>query len=125
VNLNLDFPRLSSRLSRFIVAIAIAGSALAGLLGGWTWAAGFFLGAAASYLNFRNLIRVVAALGTPESSGRIGAFGWMLFRLILLFAVAFVMIKFTRINIFAAFAGLFAPVAAVILEAILELTYAR
>jgi ATP synthase I chain len=125
VNLNLDFPRLSSRLSRFIVAIAIAGSALAGLLGGWTWAAGFFLGAAASYLNFRNLIRVVAVLGKPESSGRIGAFGWMLFRLILLFAVAFVMIKLTRINIFAAFAGLFAPVAAVILEAILELTYAR
>jgi hypothetical protein len=98
---------------------------LAGLRGGWTWAAGFVLGAAASYFNFRNLTRVVASLGTSESSGRIGAFGWMLFRLVLLFAVAFVMIRLTRINIFAAFAGLFAPVVAVILEAILELTYAR
>jgi ATP synthase I chain len=125
VNLSLDFARLTSRVSGFIVAIGIVGSGLAGLLGGWTWAAGFFLGAAASYLNFQNLKRVVEALGSPESSGRVGAFGWMLFRLVLLFAVAFVIMKLTRINIFAVFAGLFATVAAVILEAVLELTYAR
>jgi hypothetical protein len=125
VNRKLEFPQLSGRLSRFILAIGIVGSGLAGLLGGWTWAGGFFLGAAASYFNFRNLARVVAQLGTAESSGRIGSFGWMLFRLILLFAASFVMIRVSRINILAVFAGLFVPVVAILLEAILELTYAR
>jgi hypothetical protein len=125
VNLKLEFPELSGRLSRFIVALAIIGAGLAGLLGGWTWAGGFLLGAGASYFNFRNLARVVAQLGTAESSGKLGSFGWMLFRLVLLFAASFVMIKVSRINILAVFAGLFVPVAAILLEAILELTYAR
>jgi len=125
VNLNLDFPQLTRRLGKIIVAMAVVGSGLAGLLGGWKWAAGFLIGSSASYFNFRNLANVVNGLGRAESSGRIGAFAWILFRLILLCAGAFVIIKFTQINILAAFAGLSVPVAAIILEAILELTYAR
>ncbi len=124
MNLNLNFTRVSSRLAKIIAAFAVIGSALAGLRGGWTWALGFFLGAAASYLNYRNLVQIVRALGTPRSSGRLGAFAWLLFRLILLVAGAFVIIKLTQINVYAACAGLFVPVAAVILEAIFEITYA-
>jgi ATP synthase I chain len=125
VNLNLEFPRLTRRLAKIIVALTIIGSGLAGLLGGWTWAAGFLIGGAASYFNFRNLVGVVEGLGQPHSTGRVGAFAWLLLRLIVLAAGAFVIIKFTRINIIAVFAGLAVPVAAVILETILELTYAR
>ncbi len=125
MNLSLDFPRLTRRLGKIIVAMSIVGSGLAGLLGGWTWAAGFLIGGSASYFNFRNLANVVDGLGRPVSTGRAGAFAWLLFRLILIAAGAFVIIRFTRINILAAFAGLTVPVAAIILEAILELTYAR
>ena len=125
MNLNLDFPSLTARVAKIIVALTVIGSGLAGLLGGWTWAAGFLIGSAASYFNFHNLVRIVQSLGTQDSSGRLGAFAWILFRLVLLAAGAFVIIKFTQINILAAFAGLAVPVAAVILEAILELTYAR
>jgi hypothetical protein len=125
VNLSLDYPRLKQRLGKIIVVVAIAGTALAGLRGGWTWAAGFLIGSIASYFNFRNLLRIVESLGSHQSTGRLGAFAWILFRLILLVGGAFVIIKLTRINIIAAFAGLFVPVAAVILEAIFELTYAR
>jgi hypothetical protein len=124
VNLNDKFTRVSTRLTKIIAALAIIGTALAGLRGGWTWAAGFFLGAAASYFNYRNLVQIVRGVGTPRSSGRMGAFAWLLFRLILLFAGAFVIIKLTEINVYAACAGLFVPVAAVILEAIFEITYA-
>lgn len=124
MNLNVNFTRVSSRLAKIIAALAIIGTALAGLRGGWTWALGFFLGAAASYLNYRNLVKIVRAVGTPRASGRRGAFAWLLFRLILLFAGAFVIIKLTQINMYAACAGLFVPVAAVILEAIFEITYA-
>jgi hypothetical protein len=125
VNLNLDFTDFTRRLGKIIVGLAIVGSGLAGLLGGWTWAAGFLIGSAASYFNFRNLAGIVHSLGRPHSSGRIGAFAWILLRLILLCAGAFVIIRFTRINILAAFAGLSVPVAAIILEAILKITYAR
>ena len=124
MNLNVNFTRVSGRLAKIIAALALTGTALAGLRGGWTWALGFFLGAAASYLNYRNLVQIVRTIGTPASSGRVGAFAWLLFRLILLVAGAFVIIKVTQINVYAACAGLFVPVVAVILEAIFEITYA-
>ena len=112
-------------MAKLILAISVIGSALAGLFGGWAWAIGFLIGGAASYFNFRNLVQIVAHLGTRESSGRIGAFAWVLFRLILLIAGAFVIIKLTKIKLLAVCLGLFAPVAAAILEALFELTYAN
>jgi ATP synthase I chain len=124
VNLNVNFTRVSTRLGKIIAALALVGTALAGLRGGWTWALGFLLGTAASYLNYRNLVNIVRSVGTPRGSHQKGAFAWLLFRLILLVAGAFVIIKFTQINVYAACAGLFVPVAAVILEAIFEITYA-
>lgn len=124
MSLSRSFSSVSSRLGKIIAAIAIVGSALAGLLHGWTWALGFLLGAVASYFNFRNLAGIVESLGTPHSQGKLGTLAWVLFRLILLLVGAFVIIKWTRVNLYAGCAGLFAPVAAVFLEAILERTYA-
>lgn len=124
MSLSRSFASVSSRLAKIILGLGIAGSGLAGAIGGWTMAVGFLLGAAASYLNFRNLAGIVANLGTPASQGRPAAMAWVLFRLILLFAGAFVTIKLTRVNLYAMCAGLFAPVLAVVLEAILERTYA-
>ncbi len=124
MNLNLNFTHVSVRLHKIILALAVIGTGLAGLAGGWTWALGFFLGAAASYFNYRNLVQIVRGIGTSRSAGRMGTFAWILFRLTLLAAGAFVIIKLTKINFAAACLGLFVPVAAVILEAIFEITYA-
>ncbi len=125
MNRSLDLPQTVGRVSRAIVAIGLVGTGLAGLRGGWTLAAGFLIGSVAAYFNFRNLSRVVGNLGTANSSGSAGAIAWILFRLILLVAGAFVIIRLTSISILAVFVGLCVPVAAVILETIFELTYAR
>ena len=86
---------------------------------------GFALGALASFWNFRRLHAVVNLLGTPDSTGLLGAIAWMLFRFVILVTGAFVILKFTKISLPAASAGLFLSVGAVVLEAIFELKYER
>ena len=68
---------------------------------------------------------IVAATGTPLSSGRAGAFAGILFRFLILALGAFVILKLTRFSLRAAFAGLFLPVGAVVLEAVYQLIYER
>lgn len=120
-----DNARLVRRLHGFLLFTALAGTVAAHLRGGWRLSLGFLLGATASYWNFRNLLHIVNALGTPRSTGGLGAAAWILFRFIVLVLGAFVILKFTQINVYAAFTGLFASVGAVVLEAIFELTYER
>ena len=96
-----------------------------GIYSGWRGALGFALGAFFSWWNFSRLRALVETLGTPDSSGLLGAIAWVLFRFILLVAGAFVMLKFTQISLSAACFGLFLSVGAVVLEAIFDLTYAR
>ena len=110
---------------RLIALLAMLGTGCAALYGGWPWAAGFLIGAFASWWNFQNLNRIVNGLGTPESSGKLGAFAWILFRFVVLALGAFVIIRFTQISVNAAFIGLFVSVGAVILEMLFEPTYAR
>src|ERR1035438_10707806 len=59
----LDFDRASRRIERILVSVAVAGTAMAGAMGGWKWAVGFLLGAAAAWFNFRWLKRLGRALG--------------------------------------------------------------
>jgi hypothetical protein len=120
-----DHARLIRRLQMFLGAVAVAGAIAAQIYGGWRWSTGFLLGAAGSYLNFRNLHNIVNGLGTPGSTGGMGAAAWILFRFIVLVLGAFVILRFTQISVHAAFTGLFASVGAVVLEAIFELTYER
>ncbi len=120
-----DHPRLIRRLQIFLLWATIAGALGAQIFGGWRWSLGFLLGAAASYANFRNLHSIVNAVGTPRSTGGLGAAAWILFRFIVLVLGAFVILKFTKISLYAAFTGLFCSVAAVVLEAVFELTYER
>jgi len=53
----LDFDPASRRIERILVSVAVAGTAMAGAMGGWKWAVGFLLGAAAAWFNFRWLKR--------------------------------------------------------------------
>jgi hypothetical protein len=113
------------RLHYFLALLGLAGTMGFGFYLGWHGAAGFALGALASWWNFLRLRALVETLGTATSDGLLGAVAWMLFRFILLVLGAFVILKFTKISLPAAAAGLFLSVGAVVLETIFETTYER
>jgi hypothetical protein len=114
------------RMARGTVALAAAGCLACLILRGWRWALAYLLGAAASYLNFRWLKRVVDALGGALSTRPSPKFAILIgLRYLLLGAGAYAIVNFTSLSLPAALIGLFVPVAAVILEIVFELIYAR
>ncbi len=90
---------------------------------GWTWSAGWILGSGASMLNFRWLRRVTDRLGTDPARQRKTVLLGL--RYLLLGGGAYVILKYTVISLPAALAGMFVPVAAVLIEILFELMYAR
>jgi ATP synthase I subunit len=120
---DLDYPRVVGRITRIIVVLGVAGSIGAFIAGGWSWAAGFALGGAASWLSFRWLKQMVGALGVehPES----GLAAKAVIRYLLIGGVAYVIVKYTVVNLRAALTGLLLSTAAVIVEILIELIYAR
>ncbi len=121
----LHFETALRRIARGTVALGAAGCAICLFWRGWKWALAYLLGAAASYLNFRWLKRVVDALGGALSARPSPKFAILIgLRYVLLGAGAYVIVNFTSLSLPAALIGLFVPVAAVILEIIFELTYA-
>jgi hypothetical protein len=115
------------RISRVTLALGAAGALAALLLAGWGAAGGFALGAAASYFNFRWLKGGVEALGKASAGAPTRARVAVLLglRYLLLGLGAYVILKSSVISLPAALAGLFVSVAAVILEILFELMYAR
>ena len=95
--------------------------------GGALWAASFLTGAIGGYWNYVAVCRVADRLAqtvertgaAPRSTLR------FLLRLLFIAAAVFVIIRFTRINLVAAFMGLFTPVAAVVVEILYELSFSR
>jgi hypothetical protein len=82
----------------------------------------YLLGAAASYLNFRWLKRVVDALGGALTARPSPKFAILIgLRYVLLGAGAYAIVNFTSLSLPAALIGLFVPVAAVIMEIVFEL----
>jgi hypothetical protein len=112
-----------ARINRSMAGIGAGGSL--GLLAavGWPWGAGFALGAAVSWLNFRWLKQVVDALGGKRPKARLAIF--MGLRYLLMCGGAYAIVKYSNISLSAALAGLFVAVAAVILEILFQLIYAR
>ncbi len=108
-----------------MLAIALAGAAAGLVHWGWRVAAGFLVGAGASWWNFRKLNALAESLGSADARGRWENEAWILIRLLALVLGAFVILRFTQISIYGAFAGLFVSAAAVILEGIFELAYER
>jgi hypothetical protein len=123
----LFYGRALARIQFLMVFLSVAGLVAAAVYGGWRWAAGYLLGAIASYANFRWLKQIVSALSDaaarkPPSTRVAVIFG---LRYLLLGISAYVILNFSTLSLAAAFAGLFVSVAAVILEILYELTYAR
>jgi hypothetical protein len=116
--------RAVERIWKLTFAIASGGAILAYVWGGWTWSAGFLLGAGASAINFRLLKKVVDALGSARpTSKRVAVLAGL--RYALLGGGAYAILKYSSISITATLVGLFVSVAAVIVEIVIQLAYAR
>ena len=123
--MNLD--RAVERILRLTLALTVFGAAVYFARAGWRGGCGFLLGGSISYWNFRWLKRTVYALG--ETAGgkppRAKVAVFLGLRYVLLGMGAYAILKFSEISLSAALVGLFAPAAAVILEILIELIYAR
>ena len=123
---NLDdksYDRVTSRIFRVMLAIGAAGALAALAWRGWAAGAGFALGAAISWLNFRWLKHAVDGLSGRSARPRLAVLAG--FRYLVLGGTAYVILRYSSISLPAALAGLFVSVAAVIVEILFELAYAR
>lgn len=117
------YHRAIARIPRWIAVVTVAALPFVGWKLGAIGCASFVTGAIGGYWNFVAVRRLAERLAitvqqkgrTPKSTLR------LLIRLAFVGAAAFVIIRFTRIHLVAAFLGLFTPVAAVVLEIIFEL----
>jgi hypothetical protein len=119
----LSFEHVAARIGRTLSAIAVLGTCGAFALGGWKVAAGFLLGAVISGLNYHWLHKLVRNLGTGgRPRYRTVILG---FRYLILGGGAYVILRLSPISLTACLFGLFASTAAVFVEVIFELVYAR
>ena len=105
-----------------ILALGTMGAGALTTLRGFKMGLAFLIGALFSYASFWGWQHVVLALspgGTKRRSWR------FMLRIVLLGGLACVIIKFLGLNVAAAVTGLLVSGAAVILEIIFELIYAR
>ena len=113
------------RLVKLVPILGGSGALAAFAFYGWRFAAGFLIGASIGWLNFHLLHRLVQALG-PGGSRPSTFTGFMLVgRYLMLGGAGFVIVKLLEINSLALLAGLFVPVAAVLVSILHELLYAR
>jgi hypothetical protein len=123
----LFYGRALARIQFLMAFLSVAGLVAAAIYGGWRWAAGYLLGAIASYANFRWLKQMVSALSDAATSKSPGTRAAAIFglRFLLLGISAYAIFNFSTVSLAAAFVGLFVSVTAVILEILYELIYAR
>ncbi len=112
-----------ARIWKIIWMMGALGAVVLMLWRGWTWSAGWLLGTAVSALNFRWLKQLADSLGVEAAKPRKAVF--LGFRYVFLGSGAYVILKYSAISLPAALSGLFVSVAAVILEILFELAYAR
>ena len=118
-----DPERALERMRKLMFALAAGGTLALFAWRGWTWSLGWLLGAAASGLNYHWLRRVTGSLGSGVAKDRKAVLLGL--RYLLLGGGFYVILKYTAISLPAALAGLFVPVAAVLIEILIELVYAR
>jgi len=111
------------RIWKVIGLAAGSGAAVLFFWRGWTWSAGWLIGSAVSAVNFRWLKQLTESLGETTAKPRKAVFLGM--RYLLLGGGSYVILKYSPISLPAALAGLFVSVAAVIVEIVFELVYAR
>jgi len=123
----MDLERAVERISWMALALIASGTAIYFGIAGWRGGFGFLLGGGASYMSFQALKRTVDSLGrtADEKPPRASVAVFLGLRYFLLGLGAYAILRFSKISLMAALVGLFAPAAAVILEILVELIYAR
>jgi hypothetical protein len=116
------YERFIRRVTWIILALAIVGFAFLAVIKGIRTGAAFLIGATVSYGSFWGWRQLVDAL-TPEPKKR-SSFPFVL-RILLLIVTAYAIIRFLGLNVAAAASGLLVSAAAVLLDLIYELIYAR
>ena len=119
------FDRALGRVRTSMVWLSLGGGAFVFALYSWRHGLGFLAGALASLANFRWLHQLTASLGPSGQRARKRVLLFLLLRYFLLGAGGYVIVKIFGLSLAAALAGLFVAVAAVIVEIIYELIYAR
>jgi ATP synthase I chain len=117
------YDRVIRRITRITAVFGVGGAVAAFVVGGWSWAAGFALGGAASWFSFRWLKQVVGALGADRPAPNLAVKAAL--RYLLIAGAAYVIVKYTVVDLRAALAGLLISTAAVLVEILIELIYAR
>ena len=121
-NPDADFyERVTSRIFKVMLAIAGAGALAALAWRGWRVGAGFALGAAISWINFRWLKHAVDSLSGQRARPRLAVLAG--FRYLLLGGAAYAILRYSSISLRATLAGLFVSVTAVIAEIFFEVVY--
>jgi hypothetical protein len=116
------YDRFIRRVSWIILALGVTGSAAIAWVKGVRIGLAFLIGAMVSYASFWGWRQVVDAV-TPASRKR-SSFPFVL-RILLLLVLAYAIIRFLGLNVAAAASGLLVSAAAVLLELVFELIYAR
>lgn len=119
----VHFERALARMVRSMAAIALAGTALMFAWRGWPWGLGFAAGALVSWLSFRWLKQIVDALGGLRPKKRTAILAGL--RYLLVGLGGYVILKSSVMSLPAALIGLFTAPAAVLIEIVFELVYAR
>jgi hypothetical protein len=126
MNAEAVFQHRALRRTYVLMRVLAAAGAMAGLAAkGWLWALAFLLGAGASYFNFAWLHQAVETLGPGAPPPRRRIFVFLAARYLLLGGAGYVTIKIFGMNAVAALAGLFVPLAAILLEILYELIHER
>lgn len=120
-----DFDKGIARIPPLIAILGLAGTGVAGRMGGFLYAGSFLVGAIAAYVNFRVIERFVDRLGQLALAGSANppkVRGVRLFIQFILFVLgAFVILRLSGFNVIAALCGFLVCPAAVILEILYEL----
>jgi hypothetical protein len=114
-----------TRMTRIAAVVGVAGSIAVTAARGPRTGAGFLLGAIISFVNFRWWVNLAGALGGSAKVPLRASATILGLRYLLVAAVVYAIVKILEITLAAVLAGLFVAVAAVLLEILYELIYAR
>jgi hypothetical protein len=118
-----SYERVVQRITRITLLLGATGSVVAFGMGGWSWAAGFALGGAVSWISFRWLKQMVGSMGVEHPPSNLPQKAVL--RYLLIGGAAYLLVKYTVVNLRAALAGLLISSAAVIIEIVIELIFAK
>jgi hypothetical protein len=115
------YERALARILRLTIALGAIGSVVTLYLHGPRIANGFLLGSVLSGFNFYSLRRLVESL---DGTGGVST-GFFALRYFLVGGMVYVIVKILSVTLVAVLAGLAVSAAAVIIEILYELIYAR